>query len=455
MKKKWKIVWIIVAVIAVVLVILRSVGGERNVRSVSIETAQKRKIVETVSASGKVQPELEVKIQSEVSGQIIELPVKEGDQVTKGQLLVRINPDIYRSAQSRAEAAVNSAKSALSSAKARRTQADAQWKAADLAYQRNNKLFQEGAISKADFENATSTWEVAKAELSAAEESISSAEFSIASAMASLNEASDNLSRTTILAPMDGTVTALTKELGETVLGNNMMAGDIIMKVSALNTMEVNVEVNESDIVRVALGDTSEIEVDSYSDQKFLGLVTEIGNTALNALTGAASLDQVTNFSVKIQILPSSYQDLAKDKPAGYSPFRPGMSATVKIKTQTETNVVSIPIRAVTSREDTATKSFSDMMIDKAKKEEERKKNNEEVAEPFTVVFVANETLGTAEIRVVETGIQDNKFIHIKTGINDGDKVITDPYDVISLSLKNGDKIKLVGADELSTKKEE
>lgn len=455
MKKKWKIVLIVAIVIAVIAVVLRSIGGDRNVRSVSVETAQKRKIVETVSASGKVQPELEVKIQSEVSGQIIELPVKEGDQVIKGQLLVRINPDLYRSAQSRAEAAVNSAKSALSSAKARRTQADAQWKAADLSYQRSNKLFQEGAISKADFENATSTWEVSKAELSAAEESISSAEFSIASAMASLNEASDNLSRTTILAPMNGTVTALTKELGETVLGNNMMAGDIIMKVSALSTMEVNVEVNESDIVRVALGDTAEIEVDSYSDQTFLGLVTEIGNTALNALTGAASLDQVTNFSVKIQIIPSSYQELSKDKPEGFSPFRPGMSATVKIKTQTELDIVSIPIRCVTSREDTSSKSFSDMMIDKAKKEEERKKNNEELADPFTVVFVANESTNTAEIRVVETGIQDNKYIHIKSGVNDGEKVITDPYDLISLSLKNADKIKIVSTESLTTKKED
>jgi HlyD family secretion protein len=207
--------------------------------------------------------------------------------------------------------------------------------------------------------------------------------------------------------------------------------------------------------VRVALGDTAEIEVDSYSDQTFLGLVTEIGNTALNALTGAASLDQVTNFSVKIQIIPSSYQELSKDKPEGFSPFRPGMSATVKIKTQTELDVVSIPIRCVTSREDTSSKSFSDMMIDNAKKEEERKKNNDELADPFTVVFVANESNGTAEIRVVETGIQDNKYIHVKSGVSDGEKVITDPYDLISLSLKNADKIKIVSTESLNTKKED
>ncbi|MDZ4751518.1 MAG: efflux RND transporter periplasmic adaptor subunit [Flavobacteriales bacterium] len=453
MKKSWKIALIIIASIILLVVVLKALGGDRNVREVSAEEAKRRTIVETVSASGKVQPELEVKIQSEVSGQIIELPVKEGDQVVKGQLLVRINPDIYRSAQSRAEAAVNSAKSALSSARARKTQAEAQWKAADLSYQRNSKLFQEGAISKADFENATSSWEVSKAEMSAAQESISSAEFSIASAMASFNEASDNLSRTTIHAPMEGTVTALTKELGETVLGNNMMAGDIIMKISALATMEVDVEVNESDIVRVAVGDTADIEVDSYTDENFLGLVTEIGNTALNALNGVASLDQVTNFSVKIQILPSSYENLIKDKEPGYSPFRPGMSATVKIKTQIEKNVITVPIRAVTSREDTATKSFSDMMIDKAKKKEEKAESSE-IAEPFTVVFIANEANGTAELRVVETGVQDNKYITIKSGVNEGEKVVTDPYDIISLTLKNKDKIKIVDSNSLKKPEE-
>ncbi len=453
MKKSWKIALIIIASIILLVVVLKALGGDRNVREVSAEEAKRRTIVETVSASGKVQPELEVKIQSEVSGQIIELPVKEGDQVVKGQLLVRINPDIYRSAQSRAEAAVNSAKSALSSARARKTQAEAQWKAADLSYQRNSKLFQEGAISKADFENATSSWEVSKAEMSAAQESISSAEFSIASAMASFNEASDNLSRTTIHAPMEGTVTALTKELGETVLGNNMMAGDIIMKISALATMEVDVEVNESDIVRVAVGDTADIEVDSYTDENFLGLVTEIGNTALNALNGVASLDQVTNFSVKIQILPSSYENLIKDKEPGFSPFRPGMSATVKIKTQIEKNVITVPIRAVTSREDTATKSFSDMMIDKAKKKEEKAESSE-IAEPFTVVFIANEANGTAELRVVETGVQDNKYITIKSGVNEGEKVVTDPYDIISLTLKNKDKIKIVDSNSLKKPEE-
>jgi HlyD family secretion protein len=433
--------FIIGAVVVLALVIAaKLIWGKKDITEVTTAKSSLRNLTETVSASGKIQPETEVKIQSEVSGQIVELPVKEGDLVTKGQLLVKINPDLYMSALSRSEAALNSARSNLSSARARLAQSEAQFKATDQSFQRQKKLYEDGAISKAEFETITSQWETAKAEVTAAKESISSSEFAIASAQASVNEAADNLKRTTILAPMTGTVTALNKELGETVLGNSMMSGDVIMKVSSLTFMEVNVEVNESDIVRVGLGDTTLVEVDSYKDEKFKGIVTEIGNTALNATGVAMSMDQVTNFSVKIRIIPESYARLAAGKGENYSPFKPGMSATVDIITERADNVLTIPIKAVASREDTSSTSALEGY---KKRQAAKEQGTEEVnGEPVTVVFVFNETSGKAELRAVKTGIQDDKFIQIMSGVNEGEEIITGPYDQVAHQLRTGHEVK-------------
>jgi HlyD family secretion protein len=340
----------------------------------------------------------------------------------------------------RADAALNSARSSLASAKARLAQSEAQFKVQDLTMNRQKNLFEQKAISQAEYDNAVSQYETSKAEVVAAKESIHAAEFSIASAQASQNEAADNLKRTTILAPMTGTVTALTKEIGETVLGNNMMSGDVIMRISALNSMEVNVEVNESDIVRVGLGDTALVEVDAYKDKKFKGIVTEIGNTALNALNNAAlSMDQVTNFSVKVRILHASYADLAEGKPESFSPFRPGMSADVEIQTAHADNVLTIPIKAVTSREDTTSKSLVERLASKAEEEGQP----EVKRKPFTCVFVYNESAGTADLRVVKTGIQDDQHIHIVEGLSAGEQVITGPYEEVSRTLVKGDKVTL------------
>lgn len=417
--------------LVIVLISLMS-GGKKGVL-VTTEKASIRSLEERVSASGKLQPESEVKIQMEVSGQIIELPVKEGDIVEKGQLLVKINPDLYIAAVNRSEAALNSAKAALAGAKAREAQAEAQFRAQELNFERQKKLFSEKAISKAEFDNAESQYLTAKAEVIAAQESINSAEFSIESAMATRNEATDNLKRTTILSPMRGTVTALTKEVGENVLGNSMMSGDIIMKISALNSMEVNVEVNESDIVRVNAGDTAEVEIDAFSDKKFKGIVTEIGNTALNTLGASAiSSSEVTNFSVKVRVLPESYQDLLVGQEEGYSPFKPGMSATVEIRTEQVFNVLTVPIKSVTSREDTAS-------VEKEKEESLK-------TDPFIVVFVKNAN-NEAELRVVKTGIQDDEFIYVSEGLNEGDEVITGPYEEVSKKLSNKDRIRLEEED--------
>ncbi|MBL7941146.1 MAG: efflux RND transporter periplasmic adaptor subunit [Flavobacteriales bacterium] len=450
MKRFWKIILILLAVIVVLAIFGRACGGRRDITEVYVEQSALRTITETVSASGKIQPETEVKIQSEVSGQIIELLVKEGDHVEKGQLLVRINPDIYNSALNRAEAALNGARSSLASAKARLIQAEAQFKNADLAYQRATKLKNEGAVSAAEYESTTGTWETSKAEVTAAKEGISAAEFNIASAEASRNEAADNLRRTTITAPMSGTVTALAKEVGESVLGNSMMSGDVIMRISALNTMEVNVEVNESDIVRVNMGDTAIVEVDAYLDEKFKGIVTEIGNTALNQM-GTITTDQVTNFSVKVRILPESYSHLVSDS-SDVSPFRPGMSAAVDIQTDRVAGAISIPIKAVTSREDTTNASLMERI---RKKSEEKKVAGDKPDEPFTCVFVLNETNQTAQIRMVKTGIQDNEFIQIIEGLGVDETVITGPYDEVARKLDPGDKVEVKKEEEEEEKEEE
>lgn len=444
MKRFWKIAIVLTVLIIVLAIVGRSCGGNRDKTEVYTEEVTARNITETVSASGKIQPETEVKIQSEVSGQIIELPVKEGDHVEKGQLLVRINPDLYNSALNRSEAALNGAKSSLSSARARLVQAEAQFKNADLAWQRATKLKKEGAISDAEYETATGTWETSKAEVTAARESISAAEFNIASAEATRNEAADNLRRTTITAPMGGIVTALAKETGESVLGNSMMSGDVIMRISALNSMEVNVEVNESDIVRVSLGDTAMVEVDAYLEEKFKGIVTEIGNTALNQM-GAMTTDQVTNFSVKVRILPESYAHLVADTASTISPFRPGMSAAVDIQTDRVTNVLSIPIKAVTSREDTTGTRLMDRIKNKGAADAGKREKPEE---PFTCVFVVNEAKQEAVLRVVKTGIQDDEFIQVREGLAAGEKVVIGPYDEVARKLDPGDHVTIITEEE-------
>jgi HlyD family secretion protein len=442
MKKRKRIWWVLAAVVAVVLIAWAIASSKEKATEVTIQKAEIRSLTEKVLASGKIQPETEVKIQSQISGQIIELPVKEGDLVQAGQVLVKINPDVYIAALNRSAAALNSAKSNLFSAKARFAQSEAQFKNQDRNYTRQKKLFEDKAISQAEMDQATSAFESAKADLQAATEAIHSAEFAIESAQASANEANDNLKRTTIMSPMTGTVTALTKEIGETVLGNNMMSGDVVMRISALNSMEVNVEVNESDIVRVKLGDTAIVKVDAYQDREFKGIVAEIGNTALNALnsnSATLNMDQVTNFSVKVRILSESYSDLSEGKAAGSSPFRPGMSAKVEIETAHASGVLTIPVKCIALREDTS--SLSDFEKFKQKKNDNDADLKETDQKPFTVVFVYNSSKGKAEIRIVKTGIQDDRYIHILEGLQTGEEVITGPYEEVSRKLKNGHSV--------------
>jgi HlyD family secretion protein len=394
-------------------------GGNRELPVVSTDTVQARDIVERVSASGKIQPEIEVKITAEVNGQIIDLPVKEGDIVEKGDLLVQLNPDIYEAALLRAEASLNSARSNLASARAQVAQGKANQFATAKAFERAQSLLASKVISQAEFDQNEASYLTANASLTSAEESVRSAEFAIRSGEASLQEARDNLSRTTLVAPQAGVVTALSKEVGESVQGNGFTAGEVIMNVSDLSTMEVNVEVNESDIVRIHMDDEAEIEVDAYLGETFSGRVTEIGNTALNAGMNGFSMDQVTNFSVKIRLDRSSYTHLVEGDHDHATPFRPGMSATVDVLTAKADQVLSAPIQAVASR---------------ASDTEEG-----EGTETQLGVFLLVD--GEAKWTVLETGIQDTKFVEIQGEVDEDDVLITGPYEVVSRSLEDGESV--------------
>lgn len=409
---------ITVSITLILLVVL--IGGKKagwfgksgNFKEIETKKIEKLDIVETVSATGKIQPEVEVKISSEVSGEIIELPIIEGQQVKKGDLLVRINPDIYQSSLNRAQASLQNVKANLS-------QTEASLKEAKASYERNKQLFEKGIISKADWDKAISSYEIAQANRE-------SAYYGVRSASATVNEAIDNLNRTTIYAPMDGTISKLDVELGERVVGTQQMAGTEIMRVADLTNMEVEVDVNENDIVKVNISDSTIVEVDAYLKKEFKGVVTEISNSA----DGILSADQVTNFKVKVRIIEDSYKDLVEGKPEYFSPFRPGMTATVDIVTDKRNNAINVPISAIAIKTDTT-----------SSKQKSTNKSLEKNDEKFECVFIKNGD--TAELRVVKTGIQDDSNIEIVTGLEEGEEVIVGPYNVVTKTLKNGDKVQI------------
>ena len=417
-KKKIYIIVAVILSIVVLLVVLKSKGViGKNDDSKEVETAKANEItiVETVSATGKIQPEVEVKISSQVSGEIIELPVKEGQVVKKGDLLVKINPDVYTSGLNRSVSNYSGTKSGLD-------QADASFKEAQASYERNKTLFDKGIISKSDWDKATASFEVAKANRH-------TAYFNVQSASASVKEAKDNLGRTIIYSPNDGTISKLSVELGERILGTQQMAGTELLRVANLNNMEVEVDVNENDIVKINIGDETKIQADAYLKKEFKGIVTSISNSASTTTTA----DQVTNFKVKVRILKESYMDLIKGKPDTYSPFRPGMTATVDVITKRKQNVIGIPISAVVIKSDTTATKPVAMGDDKNKVKSKSDKK-------YECVFV--KVGDKAKIRIVKTGIQDDTNIEILSGLKKGDEVITGPYVTVSKELNSGDKIK-------------
>lgn len=437
--------WIIIGVVGIIvfMIVAKKAGwiGSDTTHRVSTELVTKKTITEVVTASGKIQPEKEIKMSPDVSGEIVELMVREGDQIKKGDYLLKIKPDLYESAVERTIAAGNSANANLSNSKARLEQVKAQFVQTELSYKRNKSLYDQGVISQAEYENALAAYQMGLAEVRASEASVNAASYSLMSSQATIKEANENLRKTQVFAPMDGTVSLLNVEVGERVVGTEMMAGTEMMRIANLDIMEVIVDVNENDIVKIKLNDSVDIEVDSYLKRKFKGVVTEIANSATSS---GLSVDQVTNFKVKIRVLPESYQDLV-DTGNKY-PFRPGMSATVDIQTNTVYDVIVVPLPAVTTRAD------STKMTASSEKKTDSKNSNEE-SEKLTkseleeVVFVyKNEKI---EKRKVKTGIQDSYFIQIIEGLKEGEEVVTAPYNLISRILVDGMTVKKVSKEEL------
>ncbi|TRX39011.1 efflux RND transporter periplasmic adaptor subunit [Flavobacterium restrictum] len=422
MSKKTIYILLAVAVIIIGTLIGLSkagiIGNKDKGKEIEIANVNPSTVIETVSATGKIQPEIEVKIASMVSGEIISLPIKEGQVVKKGDLLVKINPDLYTSGLNRSEANLSGSKAGLN-------QSEASFKEAKASYERNKTLFDKGIISKSDWDKAIASFEVAKANKQ-------TAYFNVQSASASVNESKDNLGRTVIYAPADGTISVLNVELGERVLGTQQMAGTEILRVANLNNMEVEVDVNENDIVKIKVGDQANVEVDAYLKKQFKGVVTSISNSASSTLTA----DQVTNFKVKVRILKESYLDLLEGKPDTYSPFRPGMTATVDIITKTKTNVLTVPISAVVVKSDTAAVKEIKTDSPESKDNSAPKKDKK-----WECVFV--KVGDKAKIRIIKTGIQDDTNIEVLSGLKKGDVVITGPYTTVSKDLNSGDKVAL------------
>ena len=445
MKNKKKIRYLLIAVF--VLIILAIVGkrvgwfGKEQSYKVTTEKVERRTIVETITANGRIEPETEVTISPDVSGEIVELHVNEGDEVKEGTLLLKIKPDTYISMRDRTRAALNSTKANYANSKARLTQIEAQFIQTERSYNRSKQLWEQGAISESDYETALSSYQMAKADVEAAKQSVKSSEYTVKSAEASLKEAEENLMKTSLYAPMDGTISRLNIEKGERVVGTEMMSGTELLRIANLNRMEVKVEVNENDIVRVNLNDTAIIEIDAYLDHKFKGIVTEIANSA--NITGTTT-DQVTNFDVKVLILYDSYKSLIPENNLNYYPFLPGMSSTVNIQSNTKTNVLSVPIQAVTIRIDTlSTENVSDNPDIDPDSEELKK----------IVVFKYFESEEIVKTQEVKTGIQDNRYIEILEGLTEEDEVVVAPYSAISKKLQDGSSIIKVEKSELFEEK--
>lgn len=439
--KKNKTIWILLAVVVILVAAAAMFGSKReNGIKVATEQVEKRSITEIVSASGKIYPEFEVKISSDVSGEIVDLMVEEGDSVTQGQLLLRINPETYQASFERLVANANSSKAQIANSKsqvaqleANLAQVKAQLTNAQNAHNRNIQLKKEGIVSQADFEQTETQLMTAKANVKSAEanivaakESVKAAEFNAASAAASVKEAKENLARTSIYAPTSGIISLLNVEKGERVVGTLQMTGTEILRIANMNTMEVQVDVSENDVNRVSLGDDADIEVDAYLGKTFTGKVTEIANSA-QTVQSATSTDQVTNFTVTVRIDASSYNDIKENV---RFPFRPGMSASVDIKTNTKKDILTLPIQAVTTRDD---------------KENDDKK--------LEVVFTYS--ADTVGMTVVKTGIQDDKYIEILSGLKGKEEVVIEPYDAIMRKLENGKKVIKVEKDELFGRKED
>ncbi len=424
--------WIIGVVLALVLVIvIGRMGGNKGIE-VMAEAVSRSTVVETVTASGKIYPETEVKISPEVSGEIIELTVKEGDSVSRGALLVKINPAIYTSMVSQAAASVAQSRASARNAEEMVRQSQSQYDLALASYDRNKQLYAEKVISRLEFEQAEANYKGALATYEAARASASGGGFGVDAAQANLQQAQENLRRTTILAPVSGIISQLNVKKGERMVGTAQMAGTEMLTIADMSRIEVRVNVSETDIVKVKTGDTAEIEADAYRGRLFKGIVSKV---AVSSAAGAASVtgsqqintDQVTNYVVHILILPESYADLSERKRQGAFVFKPGMSASVAIRTRAATDALAIPVNAVTTRD------WPDSVQAASVTEQ-----------PRQVVFVLDTNKHVVALRDVKTGLQDDRHVQILDGLKEGEKVVTAPYGAIARLLQDGTRVTVV-----------
>lgn len=453
MSKKLKWLIGILILLVVVLVVLSKTGvlGKEEGTKVTAEKAVKRTIVETVTASGKIYPEIEVKVSPDISGEIVELDVEEGDTVRKGQVLAKIYADIYASQRDQAAALVAQAQAQVQNSRAQLGALKATLDQTESAYNRQKTLLSQKVISQAEFETAEQAYLSAKANYEAALNSIKAGQANVQSAAASLSRATKDVNRATIVAPMDGVISLLAVKKGERVVGTAQMAGTEMMRIADLNSMEIQVDVGENDIPKVRIGDSALVEVDAYNQRKFKGVVYKIANPVTSSQTASVSSSTtVTNYQVHIRLLPESYKDLlGHGRPF---PFRPNMTGSADIQTQTHSDVLSVPLNAVTTRD----KNSDEAPASKAGNNNNNNNNNnsDEQASVSSnddiqeVVFVVQKD-GTVKKHPVETGIQDINNIEITSGLQPGDEVVTGPYDVVSKQLKDGMKVKVVPKDQL------
>ncbi|MFD0939597.1 efflux RND transporter periplasmic adaptor subunit [Pedobacter boryungensis] len=447
---KLKHILIGVGVLLVLLIVAKFTGliGGEQIEKVTVEKAGSKKVVETVTASGKIQPETEVKLSSEVSGEVTQLLVKEGDVVKKGQLLCKVRPDVLQSGYERAVASYNSQKASVAASQQQLIQTQANFANAEATYKRNVELYNKKVISAAEFDAAKAAYLTAKANLASAKENVTGARFGLEQNGANVKEAGANLAKTTIYSPVDGVVSKLSIELGDRILGTSQMAGTEIMRISNLTTMEVNVDVNENDINRVNVGDSASVEVDAFADKKFKGVVTEIASSSTSVGTATTSVDQVTNFSVKVRLIADSYSTVkggAKDLP---SPFRPGLSATVDIESESVTGL-AVPIQSVfTSDKDKSTDPMANAGNDQNQDKQKSKLTDKKVKQ---FVYLFDSKTSTVKQAEVTTGIQNDQFIIVKTGLKDGQEIVSGPYSAIQNKLKDGMKVEKTTKDKLFT----
>lgn len=437
--KRRKTLWIVSGIV-LLLIILIAIGrsrGDGGTR-VAVEAAAPHTIIETVTASGKIYPEQEVKISPEVSGEVIELRVQEGDSVAAGQLLARINPATYSSMVSQAQASVAQSRATVTAGREQAAQSRAQLEQARAAYNRNQQLYREKVISAQEFEQSESAYKSAKAAYEAAQAQVSGGQFGVEGASAGLAQAQANLRKTTLFAPVSGTIAALNVKLGERVVGTAQMAGTEMMTIANLGRMEVRVDVSETEIAKVKVGDSVHIEADAYRSRKFSGVVSSVSVSSKNSsglAAATASADQVTNYTVRILITSPTSAATVQQSELPQLPvvFKPGMSASVDILTRRERDVLAVPVNAVTTRD------YPDSVTKKTGAPQKARQ----------VVFVVDKTSGKATLRDVTTGIQDNNYLQILSGLKAGEEVVVAPYSAIARTLKDGAKVQVVKKEAL------